>query len=77
MGSPASSAIANIVMATLLENVANELKDDIMFVRKNKDDLILAVRDDKVENVLDLFNAYLPAIQFTIQRERDQKKFHF
>jgi hypothetical protein len=73
MGSPASPAIADIVMTTLLEKVVKDLREEIMFVRKYVDDLILAVKEEKVENVLNVFNAYHPAIQFTIEREVEQK----
>jgi hypothetical protein len=69
MGSPASPAIADLVMTTLLDTIMPSLEGKVLFVRKYVDDLILAVQSEEVENVLNIFNEYHHAIQFTIERE--------
>jgi hypothetical protein len=75
MGSPGSPAIADLVMTSLLDTVVPKLREQelVIFVKKYVDDLILAVRMDATEKVLEEFNNYNQAIQFTMEQEVDMK----
>jgi hypothetical protein len=73
MGIPISPALADLVMTILLEAVTEDLGDDVLFVRKYVDDLCLAIRSDAATRVLQKFNNYNEAIQFTMELEEEGK----
>jgi hypothetical protein len=73
MGIPIRPALADLVMTILLETVTEGLGDDVLFVKKYVDDLCLATRSDAVTIVLQKFNNYKEAIQFTMELEKEGK----
>jgi hypothetical protein len=73
MGLPGSPAIADLVMTILLETVVPRLSEDFIFLGKYVDDLSGAVKIGSTLKVLNEFNSYHPAIQFTIEEEVDGK----
>ncbi|XP_055546043.1 uncharacterized protein LOC129730608 [Wyeomyia smithii] len=73
MGNPLSPTIADLVMESLLENVARKIDFPVPVLKKYVDDLILALPPDRVTVVLNIFNSFNNNIQFTIELEKDRK----
>jgi hypothetical protein len=73
MGLPISPALADLVMTLLLESISPQLKDDVIFKKKYVDDLCLGVKAEAVGRILEVFNSYHPALQFTLEREEHGK----
>ncbi|XP_072383799.1 uncharacterized protein [Diabrotica undecimpunctata] len=72
MGAKISPIIATYVMDYVLDSVIPLLSFNIPFIKKYVDDIILAIPNDKVDELLDTFNGYDPYIQFTIEREDEE-----
>lgn len=73
MGNPLSPAAADLVTEMLLNDAVNELQFNIPVIRKYVDDLILAVPEDKLDEVLAVFNSQNPSIQFTMELENERR----
>ncbi|XP_062714618.1 uncharacterized protein LOC134291187 [Aedes albopictus] len=73
MGNPLSPTIADMVMELLMNNVMAKINFPIPVIKKYVDDLILALPVDRVLEVLNMFNSYNPNIQFTFEREQDNR----
>lgn len=76
MGNPLSPTIADIVLDTLLDNVIEELKlanVNIKFISKYVDDLFAVIKQDDEEIIMKTLNAYHNKINFTIEKENNQK----
>ncbi|XP_062557507.1 uncharacterized protein LOC134222365 [Armigeres subalbatus] len=73
MGSPLSPILADIVMDSLLHTVNRLVPYPMPVLKKYVDDLILALPEDKIHEVLDIFNGYNPHLQFTVEKESNNK----
>ncbi|XP_055527099.1 uncharacterized protein LOC129719727 [Wyeomyia smithii] len=73
MGNSLSPTKADLVMESLLENVARKIDFPAPVLKKYVDDLILALPPDRVTDVLNIFNSFNNNIQFTIELEKDRK----
>ncbi|XP_062557238.1 uncharacterized protein LOC134222111 [Armigeres subalbatus] len=73
MGSPLSPILADIVMDSLLHTVNQLVPYPMPVLKKYVDDLILALPEDKIHEVLDIFNGYNPHLQFTVEKESNNK----
>jgi hypothetical protein len=69
MGSPISSAIANLAMEVMLERITNLLPFDLPFLFIFVDDILTAIPEGIVEETLEIFNAVNDKIQFTMELE--------
>ncbi|XP_074112299.1 uncharacterized protein LOC141536002 [Cotesia typhae] len=73
MGNPASPTLANLVMYHVLNKVIRVIPFRIAFLKLYVDDTLLAVSEDRVEGLLTWFNGVHPKIQFTMEKEVDNK----
>ncbi|XP_062539104.1 uncharacterized protein LOC134207396 [Armigeres subalbatus] len=71
MGNPLSPTIADLVMETLMDTVTKRISFPIPVLKKYVDDLILSVPQEKIDEVIEIFNQYHPKIQFTVEVEKD------
>lgn len=71
MGSPISPVLARLVMDCLLDNCIKQLSFELPFIFKYVDDIVCAVPEDKVDEILTTFNGFNPHLQFTVEREFD------
>ncbi|XP_055714925.1 uncharacterized protein LOC129809142 [Phlebotomus papatasi] len=72
MGSPISPIVADIVMQKALDSIMENSHLRIGFIKKYVDDLLLSIHQDDVDTVLEAFNGFHPAIQFTMEQEVDR-----
>lgn len=72
MGATISPIIAQYVMDDLLNECIPTLSFEMPFLKKYVDDLICAIPNDKITELISIFNNYDPNIQFTIETEHDQ-----
>lgn len=73
MGSPISSTVAQLVLEYLEEKVLNDIKTPVIFFKRYVDDCLIAIPEDKIDEVLDAFNKFHPKIQFTSEIETNNK----
>lgn len=73
MGSPSSPVFADLVLEILEDVVINKLGFRLPFFWRYVDDILTAVPEDKVDQILKAFNDYNPHVQFTIEKESNQK----
>jgi hypothetical protein len=73
MGSPISSALANLAMEVMLERITNLLPYDLPFLFIFVDDILTAVPERIVEETLEIFNSINPKIQITMELENEGK----
>ena len=66
MGSPLSPILANIVLQDLEQEIFTTNNIISLFYLRYVDDIVLAVHEEKVEEVLDLFNSYHDRLRFTV-----------
>ncbi|XP_062538217.1 uncharacterized protein LOC134206504 [Armigeres subalbatus] len=71
MGNPLSPTIADLVMETLMDTVTKRISFPIPVLKKYVDDLILSVPQEKIDEVIEIFNQYHLKIQFTVEVEKD------
>lgn len=76
MGSPISSSIAQLVLEDLEKNILSQLDFTPIFYKRYVDDCIVCLPIDKIEYILNKFNSYHPKLQFTIEKE-EQNKINF
>ncbi|XP_055714230.1 uncharacterized protein LOC129808475 [Phlebotomus papatasi] len=69
MGSPISPIVADVVMQRALETIMENNPLRIAFVKKYVDDLLLAIHEEDVHRVLEVFNSFHQKICFTLERE--------
>jgi len=69
MGSPLSPIIADIIMQDLENFTLNALNLDLIFYARYVDDIALAAPTDKIDIILDKFNAYHDRLKFTLEYE--------
>lgn len=77
MGGQCSPIIALYVMDELLDSCIPQLSFPLPFIKKYVDDLICAVPEDKVDEILNTFNAYDRHIQFTVEKENEDNSIPF
>lgn len=68
MGSPLSPILANIVLQDLEHEIITKNNIKASFYFRYVDDIVLAVHEEKVEEVLELFNSYHERLKFTVDR---------
>ena len=73
MSNPASPSLANLVMNHVLKKVRLIVPFEIAFLKLYVDDTLLAVPADEIDNLLGWFNSIHPNIQFTIEKEVDNR----
>lgn len=73
MGNPLSPIVAELVMEDLLDQAVEAVPFDIVFLKKYVDDLFLILPADKVEMVLNIFNQQDQHLQFTVEREEQNR----
>lgn len=73
MGSPASPIIADIVMEELLDVSIKNMKTKPKILTKYVDDLFGIIRKDDIEDTLKTLNEFNRQIQFTMERECNNK----
>lgn len=71
MGATISPIASQYVMDDLLDTCIPKLSFQLPFLKKYVDDIITAVPNNKVDEILTVFNSYNPNIQFTIETETD------
>jgi hypothetical protein len=73
MGSPISSALANLAMEVMLERISNLLPFDLpfLFIFIFVDDILTAIPENITDETLEMFNAVSPKIQFTMELEHN------
>ena len=64
MGSPLSPILANIVLQDLEQEIFTTNNIISPFYLRYVDDIVLAVHEEKVEEVLDLFNSYHDRLRY-------------
>lgn len=73
MGSPASPVIADIVMEELLGRSIGKMRNTPKVLTKYVDDLFGIMKINDVEDTLKILNDFNRQIQFTMERENDNK----
>lgn len=73
MGNPLSPIIANLVMEDLLDRCTEAVGFEIPILKKYVDDLFLAIPQDKVDEVKDIFNEQEASLQFTVESEQEHR----
>lgn len=76
MGNPLSPTIADIVLDALLDDVIKELNSKdikIKFISKYVDDLFAIIKKPDEAQILKTLNAYHNKLQFTIEKENNDK----
>lgn len=73
MGSPISSTIAQLVMEYLEEKVLENLNFNIPFFKRFVDDCLVAVPNNKTQEILQAFNNFHKKLQFTSEIEINNK----
>lgn len=73
MGAPVSAVIANLVMEKVENEILKNIPFRIAFYKRYCDDILICAHKDEIQSILDLFNAYHPKIQFTLELEVNGK----
>lgn len=73
MGNCLSPICSDIVMSKLQNTCINKLSFKVPFFCRYVDDIITAVPENKVDEILAIFNSFHHKLQFTIEIENDQK----
>lgn len=74
MGSPASPAMADLVMEMIEEKVINELSNKgitLWDYKRYVDDTFMRVNSRHINTIVNTFNAQHPRLQFTFEEERE------
>lgn len=69
MGGKISPIIAQYVMDMLLDSCIPKLSFHLPFIKKYVDDIICAVPQGSIQEILEVFNGYNNFIQFTVEEE--------
>ena len=73
MGASISSVIAQLVLEDLEETVLKTLNFELPFFFRYVDDCITAIPPNQYNSILKEFNSYHPKLQFTIEKETENK----
>ena len=73
MGSPVSAVIANLVIEDIEHRALTTASVSPSFWKRFVDDVISAVSQDEIVVLLQHLNSIEPSIQFTVERETDEK----
>lgn len=73
MGSPASPVFADLILEILEDDVIQINGFKLPFFVRYGDDILTAVREDKVNEIKFAFNRNNNHIQFTVKEERDHR----
>lgn len=73
MGSPLSPVLSNFVMEDLERTCLSKLPFPVPFYVRYVDDILIAVPNDCVNQVLEEFNGFHPRLQFTVEYPSDNK----
>lgn len=73
MGSPASPVIADIIMEELLDITIDKMESKPKIMTKYVDDLFAIVKKNDVDSTLLILNSFNKQIQFTMEKEMDNK----
>ncbi|XP_062701697.1 uncharacterized protein LOC134285243 [Aedes albopictus] len=73
MGNPLSPMIADLVMEDILDQAVEAVPFPIPYLKKYVDDLFLALPGDKIEMVQEIFNSQDENLQFTVEREQNNR----
>ena len=73
MGSPSSPVFADLILEILEDVVISKLGFKLPFFWRYVDDILTAVPEDKVDEILQAFNDYNSNVQFTIEEESNNK----
>lgn len=71
MGAPVSACIANLVLEHAQEKILAKCKGKVLFFKRFVDDCFLCFRPEDQNEILNLFNAFHPALRFTSEVEVD------
>ena len=71
MRSPISPVLANIVMQNLETCCLNKIDFDIPLYFRYIDDILALVPEDKINYIIDIFNAYHLRSKFTYEMEKE------
>ena len=72
MGSPVSSIFSDMTMSDLKQECLSMLSFQSLFYVRYVDDVATCIPEDKVQEMLDVFNSYHPRIQFTHELETNR-----
>ena len=75
MGSPLSPIAADLVMQDLENRALQTLTFTLPFYCRYVDDVAMAAPKDSIDTILNVFNAYHPRLQFTIEIGGDKLNF--
>jgi len=67
MGSPLSPIIADVVMQELETTVLSAVNFQIPIHFRYVDDILMAVPQDKIDYILNVFNSFHSRLQFTLE----------
>lgn len=73
MGSCISPSVADLVLDVLIDETMKKIHFEVPFIKKYVDDLITIVPENEINTILDVFNSYNEAIQFTIEVEKNRR----
>lgn len=73
MGSPLSPILSEFAMNSLENTIINNSPIPIVFYKRYVDDCILCIPNNTHETILDMFNKFCGDIQFTLERESNDK----
>lgn len=73
MGNPASPIFANIVLHDLISTCLDRLPLNIPFLFLYVDDILLSAPEDCIDVILNEFNAFDNYIQFTVEKEENNR----
>ena len=76
MGSPVSSAVADIFMEDLEEKAFSKYPDVPRVWHRFVDDILTVVKKDGAEKLLQHLNNQHPRIQFTMEQEKRMARCH-
>jgi len=76
MGSPLSSVLANLIIQDLKEKIFSNININILIYYRYVDDILLAVPNNQINEILNRFNTYHDRLRFTVEHG-DNKSINF
>ncbi|XP_055605165.1 uncharacterized protein LOC129753371 [Uranotaenia lowii] len=73
MGSPISPILSELVLDTIITRALKKLPFPIPIIHKYVDDLFLVIPEDQCELVLEIFNQQEERLQFTMEKENENR----
>ena len=71
MGSPISSTLSDFVMHYLKTDIFKKIDFNVSIYFRYVDDTFLLIPEDKVHDILTIFNSYHERLQFTYEMENN------